>query len=79
MEEINMKWFNEQSRILQVILLLIPGVNWIVEIFVRTTAVLEKQDEENVLGLLLAIFTFGIFGWVDLVWVILYNHLLFAK
>ena len=37
-----MKWFNSQSRLVQIILLLIPGVNWIVEIIVRWSAFLHK-------------------------------------
>ena len=28
-------WFNKQSRLVQIILLLIPIVNWVVEILVR--------------------------------------------
>ncbi len=36
MEEFDlMTWFNKQSRIVQLILLLIPVVNWIVELVVR--------------------------------------------
>ena len=29
------KWFEKQSRLVQIILLLIPVVNWVVEILVR--------------------------------------------
>ncbi len=53
-----MSWFNKQSRLVQIILLLIPGVNWIVELFVRITAVLEKPSTENILGLILSLFGF---------------------
>ncbi len=73
-----MKWFNPQSRLVQLILLLIPVVNWIVEIFVRVTAVLEKPNLGNLLGLIFGIII-PIFGWIDLVWVLLFNHLLLAK
>ena len=73
-----MKWFNSQSRLVQPILLLIPVVNWIVEIFVRVTAVLEKPNLGNILGLIFGIII-PIFGWIDLVWVLLFNHLLLAK
>ena len=73
-----MKWFNSQSRLVQLILLLIPVVNWIVEIFVRVTAVLEKPNLGNILGLIFVIII-PIFGWIDLVWVLLFNHLLLAK
>ena len=73
-----MKCFNSQSRLVQLILLLIPVVNWIVEIFVRVTAVLEKPNLGNILGLIFGIII-PIFGWIDLVWVLLFNHLLLAK
>ena len=73
-----MKWFNSQSRLVQLLLLLIPVVNWIVEIFVRVTAVLEKPNLGNLLGLIFGIII-PIFGWIDLVWVLLFNHLLLAK
>lgn len=73
-----MKWFNHQSRLVQIILLLIPGVNWITEVIVRVSAVIEKPTVENILG-----FIFGliipVFGWLDLIWVLLFNHLLLCK
>ena len=37
-----MTWFNKQSRLVQLILLLIPGVNWVTEIVVRWTTWLKK-------------------------------------
>ena len=37
-----MKFFNSLPRIVQFILLLIPGVNWVVELIVRIPAVVEK-------------------------------------
>lgn len=74
-----MKWFNSQSRLVQIILLLIPGVNWITEIVVRVSAVLETKSEKNLLGLILGVLPTGNFlGWVDLVWVLVYNHLFLA-
>ncbi len=73
-----MSWFNKQSRLVQIILLLIPFVNWVVEVFVRVTAVLEKPTVENILGAILSLFGL-ILGWVDLVWVLLFNHLFLCK
>jgi len=49
-----MKWFNHLPRLVQFILLLIPVVGWIVEIYVRVTAVLEKPTGGNILGLILS-------------------------
>ena len=54
------KWFEKQSRLVKVILLLIPVVGWICEILVRVSAVLRKPSTVNLLGLVLFIF----FGWV---------------
>lgn len=73
-----MKWFNKQSRLIQLILLLIPVVNWIVEIYVRVTAVLTKPTLGNVLGLIFGLII-PVFGWLDLIWVILFNHLILAS
>ena len=73
-----MKWFNKQDRLIQLILLLIPVVGWFVEIYVRVTAVLQKQTTENLLGLLFGVII-PVFSWIDLVWILLFNHLLFCK
>lgn len=73
-----MRWFNKQSRLVQIILLLIPFVNWVTEIVVRVTAVLEKPTLKNILGLIFGIFIPVFFGWIDVICVLLFNHLLFA-
>ncbi|MDE7161816.1 MAG: hypothetical protein K2N65_03545 [Anaeroplasmataceae bacterium] len=68
------KWFEKQSRLIQLLLLLIPVVGWIVEILVRLSALLTKTNLKNVLG-----FIFGliipVFSWLDLLWVLLFKHL----
>ena len=46
-----MKWFNSQSRLIQLILLLIPFVNWVTEIIVRVTACLENKSTNSLIGL----------------------------
>mgnify|MGYP003571374979 CR=1 FL=1 len=73
------KAFQKLPRIVQFLLLLIPVVNWVTEIVVRVSAVLEKADGRNILGLILAIFVGFIFGWVDLIWVLLFKHLILCK
>lgn len=73
------KCFNSCSRLVQLILLLIPFVNWIVEIGVRWSNFLEKK---GLISLILAIVVtfFGlVFGWVDLIWCLLFKHLILAK
>lgn len=73
------KWFNKQSKLVQVLLLLIPGVNWVTEVLVRWSVALKKKDLVHV-GLAVLVTVVGIvFGWVDLVWVLLFGHLVLAK
>ena len=38
------KWFNKQSRLIQILLLLIPVVNWVVEVLVRWSAFLKSKS-----------------------------------
>lgn len=38
------KWFNSQDTLIKVILLIIPFVGWIVELLVRLSVMLRKQD-----------------------------------
>lgn len=74
-----MKWFNSQSRLIQLILLLIPGVNWIVELVVRWDSAINHKG--NLLNLIIAILTipFGVVvGYVDLIWCLLFKHLIFC-
>lgn len=73
-----MRWFNKQSRLVQILLLLIPVVNWITEIIVRVTAVLEKPTLGNILGLIFGLII-PVFGWLDLVWCLIFNHLILAS
>ena len=70
-----MTWFNKQSRLVQILLLLIPVVNWITELYVRWTTWLKKGGLLR-LVICLAVTIFGVFvGWVDLVWVLLFKKL----
>ena len=73
------KWFYKQSKLVQLLLLLIPGVNWVVEICIRWSAFLSRPKLLTFVFAILATVSVGVFGWVDLVWLLLFNHLLFAK
>lgn len=73
-----MRWFNKQSRLVQIILLLIPFVNWIVEIFVRVTAVIEKPDLKHILGLIFGVCIPVISGWIDVIFCLLFKHMFLA-
>ncbi len=69
--------FKSLPRLVQIILLLIPGVNWITEICVRVSAALHGKGIEQVIILILAILPTGvILGWVDLIWCLVFKRLI---
>ena len=72
------KWFNSQSRLVQILLFIIPFVNWVVVIVVRWDKALKTKDGLD-LVVAVVVTIFGVpFGWIDLVWVLLFNHLILA-
>ena len=81
------EWFNKQSKLVQILLLVIPVVNWVVEILIRWEIVL-KNKKSSVLDLVIAIIVtipgLGtalcvILGILDLIFVLLEGHLFLAK
>ncbi|MCH5148065.1 MAG: hypothetical protein J1G05_01710 [Clostridiales bacterium] len=61
------KSFQKLPRLIQIILLLIPGVNWVTEIVVRVSAALHGKGLAQVVVLIFAILPTGILlGWIDL-------------
>ena len=73
------KWFNKQSRLIQIILLLIPGINWITELLVRWSVALRTKGILHIVIALLVTIGGLAFGWLDLIWVLLFKHLILAK
>ncbi len=73
------KAFEKQPRLIQLILLLIPFVNWVTEILVRWS---HAQRTGSLLKYVLAIIvTFAglVFGYIDLIWCLLFKHLLLCN
>ncbi|MCI9010041.1 MAG: hypothetical protein HFE27_02535 [Clostridia bacterium] len=59
--------FKSLPRLVQIILLLIPGVNWLTEILVRGSAALHGKAFLQIIVLIFAILPTGILlGWIDL-------------
>ncbi|MBD5100759.1 MAG: hypothetical protein HDT29_05810 [Clostridiales bacterium] len=60
--------FKKLPRLVQIILLLIPGVNWITEIVVRVSAAMHGKAIKQIIVLILAIIpiTGVLLGWIDL-------------
>ena len=73
------KWFEKQSLLIKVILLVLPLVGWVVEILVRLSATLRKSTSVNLVGLVLGIIGNWIWQIVDLVYLILKGNLLLLE
>lgn len=75
------KWFNKQSRLVQIILLLIPVVNWVVEVLVRWSSVIhaKKKNVLNIIAAILVTFVGFAWGWIDVIWCLLFKRLTFTK
>ena len=69
------KWFEKQSLLVKVVLMLIPVVNWVLEVLIRASAFLRKNSGVNLIGLIFGIVGNVIWGWVDLIVLILTGKL----
>lgn len=75
------KWFNKQSILLKAILLLIPGVNWVMECLIRLSVMLRTKSVLHIVVFIL----FLVVGWgwflgaIDFIYMILTGHLIFAE
>ena len=71
-----MTWLNKQSKVMQVILLLIPVVNWVVEVIVRWSTFSKKVGLLRLIVCLVVTIGGTIIGWLDAIWVLLFNRLI---
>lgn len=70
-------WFHKQNKIVQVILLLIPVINWIAEILVRWSAYLKKGGILRLLVCIIVTIPAGVvIGWLDAIWTLIFNKLI---
>ncbi len=74
-----MRFFKSLPRLVQIILLIIPAINWIVEIFVRACQLIKKPNLTTVVMFIISIVAGVVLGWVDLVWLLVNNHLVCEK
>ena len=74
-----MTWFNKQSRLVQIILLIIPVVNWVVEVCVRWSAFLKNKSIITLITAIVVTFLGIVVGWIDVIWCLLFKHMIFAK
>lgn len=72
-------WFYRQNFLIQLLLLLIPGVSWAVEVGIRWSAYFQRRSPITLIFAIVVVVFGQVFGWLDLVWLLLTKHLLFAK
>ena len=70
------KWFHSQNKLIQVLLLIIPFVNWIVEIVVRWSAALRQGSVVKIVIALVVTILGVVIGWLDAIWTLITNKLI---
>ena len=73
-----MDTFNRIPRLFQTILLLIPVVNWVTELIVRWSAFGHRPGLIRLICALVVTIFGIVVGWVDLIWCLIFHHLIFA-
>lgn len=70
------KWFHKQHKLVQILLLFIPFINWIMEIGVRWSAWAHKGGILRLIICIIVTIPSGIIiGWLDMLWVLFFNKL----
>ncbi|MDE5728671.1 MAG: hypothetical protein K2I20_00650 [Clostridia bacterium] len=70
-------WFHKQNKLIQVLLLLIPVVNWIVEILVRWSSFAKKGGLLRLIVCIIVTIPSGVvIGWLDAIWTLIFNKLI---
>ena len=70
-------WFHNRNKIVQVILLVIPVVNWFTEILVRWSSFLKNGGVLRLLVSIIVTIPSGIIiGWLDAIWTLITNKLI---
>ena len=70
--------FEKPPRLAQLILLLIPFVNWVTEVVVRWSHALRTKSLIKIIIAIIVTFGGLIVGWIDLVWCLLFKHMIFC-
>ena len=70
------KWFHKQNKLIQVLLLILPIINWFVEILVRWSAFLTKGGAVRLIVSLIVTILGVVIGWLDAIWTLIFNKLI---
>ena len=73
-------WFRKRNKFIRILLLIIPVINWIVELLVRWSSYLKKGGIRIfILCIFVTLPTGIIIGWLDLIWTLFANRLIADK
>ena len=70
------KWLKKQSKVVQILLLVIPPINWVVELVMRWQQFLAKNTAPRLVLAILAWPLGAVLGWIDAVLLLLDGKLL---
>ena len=75
------KWFDEKSKLLKIILIIIPFVGWVVEVLVRISAIIRKPSGINIAGAIVyaVLGGFWVLCVIDVICLILNDRLLLIE
>ena len=74
------KWFKKQGRLVRILLLIIPGLNYVVEILLRASIYLRSKSLVSLVIAIIAIIPSGIaLGIIDAIWTLLFDDVLLAE
>lgn len=69
------KWFKGLSKLYKVILMIIPLVNYVIEIYTRICAFIRKNSTLNLLGIVLFVVPWGLFiSYIDFIWILIFDE-----
>lgn len=74
-----MRTFKSLPRLVQILLLVFPAINWIVEIIIRACQLVKKPNLKTVVMFIISLCAGVVLGYVDLVWLLVFNHLVCEK
>ena len=73
-------FFNKQGRLIQIILLFIPVINWVMEVCVRWSTYFKTKSLIMLVIAIIVTLPLGlIVGWLDMLWCLLFNRLILTK
>lgn len=74
------KWFKKQSKLIRVLLLIIPGLNYFIEIFLRASICMRTKSIISIIFAVIAIIPSGIaLGIIDAICTILFDSVLLEE